>query len=126
MLTRHIEEKNKKTRKLVKIVESLQKAPGITSENTFWKFQQQKKNQLEEQMTAMKNNDGDLVETEKEVKEVYTEFYKDLLSTSVVSTQKEQMSEDYVNKLFRFIETITENQEPLETNKYLVERAIKN
>ena len=36
----------------------------------------------------MKNKDGELVETEKEVKEVYTEFYKDLLSTSVASTQK--------------------------------------
>ena len=46
------------------------------------------KNKLEEQKTAMKNKDGELVETEKEVKEVYTEFYKDLLSTSVASTQK--------------------------------------
>ena len=51
----------------------------------------------------MKNKDGELVETEKEVKEVYTEFYKDLLSTSVASTQKEQLAEDNVNKLFRLI-----------------------
>ena len=29
----------------------------------------------------MKNKDGELVETEKEVKEVYTELFKDLLST---------------------------------------------
>ena len=29
-------------------------------------------NKLEEQKTAMKNKDGDMVETEKEVKEVYT------------------------------------------------------
>ena len=36
----------------------------------------------------MKNKDGELVETEKEVKEVYTELYKDILSTSVASTQK--------------------------------------
>ena len=92
MLTRHIEEEKleQNTRKLVKTVEALQKAPGIISENTFWKFQQQKqKNKLKEQKTAMKNKDGELVETEKEVKEVYTLFYKDLLSTSVASTQKE-------------------------------------
>ena len=57
----------------------------------------------------MKNKDGELVKTEKEVKEVYTEFYKDLISTSVESTEKEQMAEDYVNKLFRLIETIAEN-----------------
>ena len=31
----------------------------------------------------MKNKDGEMVETEKEVKEVYTKFYKDLFSTSV-------------------------------------------
>ena len=37
------------------------------------------KNKLKEQKTAMKNKDGELVETEKEVKEVYTEFYKDIL-----------------------------------------------
>ena len=63
MLTMHIEEEKleQNTRKLVK---------------------------LEEQKTAMKNKDGELVETEKEVKEVYTECYKDLLSTSVASTQK--------------------------------------
>ena len=73
----------------------------------------------------MKNKDGELVETEKEVKEVYTEFYKDLLSTSVASTQKEQLAEDNVNKLFRLIEIIAENQEPLEITKDLVEIAIK-
>ena len=72
----------------------------------------------------MKNKDGELVETEKEVKEVYTEFYKDLLSTSVASTQKEQLAEDNVNKLFRLIEIIAENQEPLEITKDLVEIAI--
>ena len=83
------------------------------------------KKKLEEQKTAMKNNDGEQVETEKEVKEVYTEFYKDLLSTSVASTQKEQMTEDYVNKLFRLIETIAEHREPLEITKNLVEIAIK-
>ena len=58
---------------------------------------------LEEQKIAIKNNDGDLVETEKEVKEVYTEFYQDILSTSVASTQKEQMAEDYVNNIFRLV-----------------------
>ena len=72
----------------------------------------------------MKNKDGERVETEKEVKRVYTEFYKDLLSTSVASTQKEQMAEDNVNKLFRLIEIIAENQEPLEKTKDLVEIAI--
>ena len=37
MLTRHLEEEKleQSTRKLVKTVESLQKAPGIISENTF-------------------------------------------------------------------------------------------
>ena len=127
MLTRHIEEEKLEhnTRKLVKTVESLQKAPGIISENTFCKFQQKQKNKLKEQKTAMKNKDGELVETEKEVKEVYTEFYKDLLSTSVASTQKEQLAEDNVNKLFRLIEIIAENQEPLEITKDLVEIAIK-
>ena len=64
------------------------------------------KNKLKEQKTAMKNKDGELVETEKEMKEVYTEFSKDLFSTSVASTQKEQLAEDNVNKLFRLIEII--------------------
>ena len=59
------------------------------------------------------------------MKKVYTEFYKDLLSTSVASTQKEQLAEDNVNKLFRLIEIIAENQEPLEITKDLVEIAIK-
>ena len=60
MLTRHIEEEKleQNTQKLVKTVESLQKAPGIISENTFWKFQQKQKNKLKEQKTAMKNKDG--------------------------------------------------------------------
>ena len=74
MLTRNIEEEKQvqNTRKLVKTVESLQKAPGTTNENTFWIFQLKQKKELEEQKTAMKNKDGDLVETEREVKEVYT------------------------------------------------------
>ena len=84
-----------------------------------------KKNKLKEQKTSMKNTDGELVETEKEVKEEYTEFDKDLLSTSVASTQKEQLAEDNVNKLLRLIEIIAENQEPLEITKDLVEIAIK-
>ena len=68
----------------------------------------------------MKNKDGELVETEKEVKEVYTELYKNLLSTSVASTQKEQLAEDNVNKRFRLIEILAENQELLEITKDLV------
>ena len=45
MLTRHIEEEKleQNGQKLVKTVESLQKEPGIISENTFWKFQQNQK-----------------------------------------------------------------------------------
>ena len=81
------------------------------------KFQHKLKKKLEEQKTVMKNKDGKLVETEKEVKEVYTDFYKDLLSTSVASTQKEQKAEDNVNKIFILIEIIAENQEPLEKKK---------
>ena len=40
MLTRYIEEEKpeQNTRKLVKTVDSLQKSPGIISENTFWKL----------------------------------------------------------------------------------------
>ena len=48
-----------------------------------------------------------------------------LLSTPVVSTQKEHLAEDNVNKLFRLIEIIAENQEPLEITKDLVEIAFK-
>ena len=65
------------------------------------KFEQNKTGKyLDEQKTAMKNKDSDLIETGREVKEVYTEFYKYLVSTSIASTHPEQMSEDYVNKLF--------------------------
>ena len=49
----------------------------------------------------------------------------DLLSTSVASTQKEQLAEDNVNKLFRLIEIIAENQETFEITKNLVEIAIE-
>ena len=35
------------------------------------------------------------------------------------------MAGDYVNKLFRLIETIAENEKPLEITEDLVERAIK-
>ena len=44
----------------MKTVESLQKAPGITSENTFWKLLQKQTKKLEEQKTAIKNKDGEL------------------------------------------------------------------
>ena len=57
----------------MKTVESLQKAPGITRENTFGKFQlkkTEKETRRAEHSNA--NKDGDLLETEKEVKEVYT------------------------------------------------------
>ena len=65
----------------------------------------------------MKNKDGELVEIEKEVKEVYTEFYKDILSTSVASTQKEQLPEDNINKLFRLIEIIARKSRTIRDNK---------
>ena len=48
-----------------------------------------------------------------------------ILITSVASTQQEHMTEVYVHKLFRLIETIAKNQEPLEITKDLVEKAIK-
>ena len=56
----------------MKIVVSLQKAHVIISENTFWKFQQKQKKNLKGEKTAKKNKDGELVETEREVKELYT------------------------------------------------------
>ena len=101
----------------MKTVESLQKSPGIISENTFTKFQQKQKNKLKEQKTAMKNKDGELVETEKEVKEVYTEFYKDLLSASEASTQKEQLAEDNVNKLIKINSSNSRKSRTIRDNK---------
>ena len=53
MLTRHIEEEKQNKHKLVKTVESLQKAPGIT--NTFWKFQQHKKNVIKRAKDSNEN-----------------------------------------------------------------------
>ena len=69
MLIRHIEEENQEqnTRKFVKTVEYLQKAPGITNENTLWKFQQKQKKKREEQKTAMKKKE------ENEEKSVFQE-----------------------------------------------------
>ena len=68
MLTKHIEEEKTRT-KHTKTCENsriLTKTPGITNENTPWK-----NNLIEEQKRAVKNKDGDLVETEKKVKEEY-------------------------------------------------------
>ena len=69
MLTMHIEEEKleQNIRKHMKTEESLQKTPDNTSENTFWKFQEKQRKNIEEQMTAMETKDIELVETENEV-----------------------------------------------------------
>ena len=52
-------------------------------------------------------------------------YVSKLFTGSVASTQKEQLAKDNVNKLFRLIEIIAVNQDPLEITKDLVEIAIK-
>ena len=80
MLTMHIEEAKTRT----KHTKTCENSRIFTKRTWHYKSKhileisttKKQKNKLEEQKTAMKNN--------KEVKEVYTELYKDPLSTSLI------------------------------------------
>ena len=74
------EEKKKHYTHLNKVIDEVKKAGGINS-TTFWKVRKKLSARCDENAHAVKDKDGKTCEKPEDIKQVYTEWFKELLST---------------------------------------------
>ena len=70
------------------------------------------------------NAKGELVEDEEGIKQVYENFYQQLLETPPVVSEREKEAEREVNETFGTIEIIAKTQETMVIDKELVRKVI--
>ena len=72
----------------------------------------------------MINKEGDEVDTEKDIKRIYEQFYKQLLETPKAENKNEKKAEEEVEKTFTMIERVAETQEGMIVEEETVRKVI--
>ena len=126
LMSEHIdrEKKEQTARKVAKIAENLRGKDGGLNENMFWKFKRKTTCRKKETLNAMLNAKGELVEDEEGIKQVYENFYQQLLQTPPAVSEREKEAEREVNETFGTIEIIAKTQETMVIDKELVRKVI--
>ncbi len=104
-----VEEKEEKVRKITKVVERIS-MHGKIQFNAFSEFRKHFKRR-DDKPHAMVDANGNTVHSEKEIKGVYEDFYKNLLNNE--EEQKVLPTYGKVEKKFQAILEVAKNQEPL-------------
>ena len=126
LMSEHIEREKKEqsVRKVIKVADSLRKKNGGLNENMFWKYKKRTSSRKKDQLNAMINEEGDEVDTEKDIKRVYEQFYKKLLETPKAENENEKRAEEEVEKTFTMIESVAETQEGMIVEEETVRKVI--
>ena len=66
---------------------------------------------------AIENEEGQLLENDKEILERYASYYKDLLSTPSARSEDERQIVEEIDDLFETVETKSRMQEPKEITR---------
>ena len=90
----------------------------------FWKYKRKTTCHKKDTLNAMLNAEGELVEEEEGIKQVYENFYQQLLETSPAVSEREKEAEREVNETFGTIEIIAKTQETIIIDEELVRKVI--
>ena len=107
-----------------KIVEEIKKDGGVHS-NTFWKVRRRINGKNDEKAHSMKNSNGDMCETPDEIKQVYAEWYQELLVTSKGKSHVENEAEEVVDHVWKSMVALATSKPPIETDAEEVKEIVK-
>ena len=126
LIRQHMEQENQKqhARKINKIVEEIKKSGGIDSE-VFWKVKRKLENKPNEERTVVYNDKGEKIENSEEIKDVYANYYEQLLKTPEAETEEEEQTEQIVEDTMRQIITLGDIGKQEEVEEEEVNKIIK-
>ena len=119
------EEKMCYARKINNTVNMLKKEGGAMDQGLFWKFKKKLTTRKREEKTAMIDSNGNRVEEEGKIIEIYEDFYQNLLKTPKAENEIEQRRETEIEEIFNKIVKIAKHQAPNEITNEDVKIAVK-
>eukprot|EP00794_Sanderia_malayensis_P004142 gene4142-4695_t len=126
LITEYLNNMNRQAyiKRVNETIKEIQKGGGINGQN-FWEFKKKMDIRKKEERIAMKNKDGIVQESVQSIKNVFVNFYQELLQTQCANTAKEKQCEEEINKIFNQIATIAQTEDALEISKEEVVAGIK-
>ena len=88
--------------------------------SAFWEYRRRSNGRKQEEMTAIKNEDGELEEDPKQILEIYKKFYQKLLTGKEMMTEAGKEVEEMVNKYVDIVLSAADKQrmEPFTDKEY--------
>lgn len=105
------EEQGKEYARIKKIVEDVQRAGGVKS-STFMEVRKKLKKKADELPHAMINKEGKKCDQPDEIREIYKDWYSELLKTKEGETDIEKGAEEIVNLMWNSMEAIANSKPP--------------
>ena len=96
----HRKEENK--RKAFKVANKIKSEKGFDG-SAFWEFKRRSSGKRKEEMTAIKNEEGELEENPEKILEIYQRFYEKLLTGKEMTTEAGKKIEEMID---RYIELL--------------------
>ena len=109
------------TRKKMK---RIQNAGGVNSLK-FWKVFKPNKDKTQKK-TSMKDEQGEVKEDTKSIKEIYKTWYAKLLTTTQATSEEQKQAKEWVENCFERLKEEAERVEAEEITKEELEKAIQN
>ena len=119
------EEHKKENTRINKIVADVKRAGGVNS-NTFWNVRRRLNPKGNDQAHAMMNKEGVLCEKVEDIKQIHTEWFKELLQTKAGQSKVERQAEEIVKMVWDSMEMIAKHQPPRITTNEEVEKIVRN
>ena len=117
------EEQKKKFARIEKTVAEIKENGGINS-NTFWEVRRKLTNKTKETGHSIMDAEGRICENIEDIKNVYSEWYKQLLTTRPAETVVEKQAEEIISHAARSMETIASSQAPRITTMKEIEDVV--
>ena len=126
LITAYISKNQQKAfvKKINETINEITQTGGLDGGN-FWEFKKRMDNKKREERIAMKDKGGNVHESPKSIKEIFANFYEELLGSNPARNEEEEKNEEEVEKMFRQFELIAESDVASEITEKDVLEAIK-
>ena len=121
LINEHIEEhfKEENKQRTFNIARNIKSEKGFDG-NAFWEFKRRNTRRKKEEITVIRNEDGEIEEDPEKIREVYQKFYQELLTgkemTTVAGKQVEKIVDQYIEQIVRLADV--EKMEPFSEEEY--------
>ena len=120
------EEFNIKNKRIIRITKDMKQKNGNINGAAFWEANKKlTQRKVEVGSKAINNKKGKRIEKDQEIKEVYKDFYKELLTPKPPETEVEKGQEEKINKTLQEITQKAKEQQPMEIIEGKLDKVVK-